>query len=100
MQVHDGTKVTDSVVAIDGQVIEGNVTHISAESIEKPNVESSEGNVAERSEGENDIEQVTEDSSTRCLAPESVEEGAVKNLEQESTGEVCRILVSFSSFSS
>ncbi|KAL9454783.1 hypothetical protein AB3S75_010228 [Citrus x aurantiifolia] len=87
-EVHDGTKITDSVVAIDGQVIEGNVAHISAESIEKPNVESSEGNVAERSEGENDIEQVTEDSSIRCLAPESVEEGAVKNLVQESTGEI------------
>ncbi|XP_006446582.2 uncharacterized protein LOC18051061 isoform X2 [Citrus clementina] len=87
-EVHDGTKITDSVVAIDGQVIEGNVAHISAESIGKPNVESSEGNVAERSEGENDIEQVTEDNSIRCLAPESVEEGAVKNLEQESTGEI------------
>ncbi|KAH9742419.1 hypothetical protein KPL70_002937 [Citrus sinensis] len=87
-EVHDGTKITDSVVAIDGQVIEGNVAHISAESIEKPNVESSEGNVAERSEGENDIEQVTEDSSVRCLAPESVEEVPVKNLEQESTGEI------------
>ncbi|KAL9458346.1 hypothetical protein AB3S75_007251 [Citrus x aurantiifolia] len=87
-EVHDGTKITDSVVAIDGQVIEDNVAHISAESIEKPNVESSEGNVAERSGGENDIEQVTEDSSIRCLAPESVEEGAVKNLEQESTGEI------------
>lgn len=90
MQVHDGTKITESVVAIDEELIEGNAAHISAESIEKPNVESSEGIVAESSEEENDIEQVTEDSGIRCLAPESVE-GPVKNLE-ESTGEVCRIV--------
>lgn len=81
MQEHDGTKIAANRVAIDEQVIEGNASQILLESIDKQNVESCEGskNVAGESKGENEREQVTEDSKIL----ESVEQVPVNNSKDE-----------------